>query len=66
MIYATATTPVNPAGEPPLTRAQIWKGLQLKARDALSARARFKPKLRTPKNPALMATRSASRWRRRS
>ncbi len=35
MIYSTATLPVNPAGVPPLTREQIWKGLELKARDAL-------------------------------
>jgi len=36
MIYSTVTVPVNPAGEPPLTREQIWKGLVLvlKARDA--------------------------------
>ncbi|HEX9461654.1 MAG TPA: SRPBCC family protein [Alphaproteobacteria bacterium] len=34
MIYSAATVPVNPAGEPPLTREQIWKGLELKARDA--------------------------------
>jgi hypothetical protein len=34
MIYSTATVPVNPKGETPLTRAQIWKGLVLKARDA--------------------------------
>jgi hypothetical protein len=34
MIYSTATVPVNPAGETPLTRAQVWKGLVLKARDA--------------------------------
>lgn len=34
MIYATATVPVNPAGEVPLTRAQVWAGLVLKARDA--------------------------------
>ena len=30
MIYSTATVPVNPA----LTRAQVWQGLVLKARDA--------------------------------
>ncbi|APO75679.1 cyclase/dehydrase START-like domain-containing protein [Rhizobium etli 8C-3] len=36
MIYSTATVPVNPAGEAPLTRAQAWKGLELKARDARS------------------------------
>lgn len=34
MIYSTATVPVNPAGELPLTRAQAWAGLVLKARDA--------------------------------
>jgi hypothetical protein len=34
MIYSTATVPVNPAGEAPLTRAQAWQGLVLKARDA--------------------------------
>jgi len=34
MIYSTATVPVNPEGETPLTRAQAWKGLVLKARDA--------------------------------
>ncbi len=34
MIYSTATVPVNPAGEIPLTRAQAWQGLVLKARDA--------------------------------
>lgn len=34
MIYSTATVPVNPDGEIPLTRAQIWAGLELKARDA--------------------------------
>jgi hypothetical protein len=34
MIYSTATVPVNPAGETPLTRAQAWQGLVLKARDA--------------------------------
>ena len=34
MIYSTATVPVNPAGEPPLTRDQVWKGLERKARDA--------------------------------
>lgn len=34
MIYSTATVPVNPAGEPPLTRDQVWQGLVLKARDA--------------------------------
>jgi len=34
MIYSTATVPVNPAGETKLTRAQVWAGLELKARDA--------------------------------
>ena len=34
MIYSTATVPVNPEGETPLTRAQAWAGLELKARDA--------------------------------
>ncbi|MDF0487901.1 SRPBCC family protein [Sphingomonas sp. H39-1-10] len=34
MIYSTATVPVNPHGEPRLTRDQIWKGLERKARDA--------------------------------
>lgn len=34
MIYSTATIPVNPAGQVPLTRAQAWAGLVLKARDA--------------------------------
>ncbi|QJE01052.1 DUF1857 family protein [Massilia forsythiae] len=34
MIYSTATVPVNPAGETPLTRAQAWAGLVRKARDA--------------------------------
>lgn len=34
MIYSTATVPVNPAGERPLTRRQVWDGLVLKARDA--------------------------------
>ena len=34
MIYSTATVPVNPADETPLTRAQAWAGLELKARDA--------------------------------
>lgn len=36
MIYSTATVPVNPAGETPLTRAQVWAGLVRKARDARS------------------------------
>ncbi|GMU02732.1 hypothetical protein KH5H1_68520 [Corallococcus caeni] len=34
MIHSTATVPVNPEGESRLTRAQAWKGLVLKARDA--------------------------------
>ncbi|PZM08665.1 AtaL-like protein [Rhizobium tubonense] len=34
MIYSTATVPVNPEGETELTREQVWKGLELKARDA--------------------------------
>lgn len=34
MIYSTATAPVNPEGEAPLTREQVWKGLERKARDA--------------------------------
>lgn len=34
MIYSTATVAVNPAGETPLTRAQVWQGLVLKAKDA--------------------------------
>lgn len=34
MIYSTATVPVNPPGETPLSGAQVWKGLVLKARDA--------------------------------
>jgi acetylaranotin biosynthesis cluster protein L len=34
MIYSTATVPVNPAGETPLTREEAWKGLVFKARDA--------------------------------
>jgi hypothetical protein len=34
MIYSTATVQVNPQGEAPLTRAQAWAGLVLKARDA--------------------------------
>jgi hypothetical protein len=34
MIYSTATVPVNPEGETGLTREQVWKGLELKARDA--------------------------------
>ncbi|MGY3037596.1 hypothetical protein ACVIIV_006766 [Bradyrhizobium sp. USDA 4354] len=34
MIYSTATVPVNPQGETPLSRTQVWRGLVLKARDA--------------------------------
>ena len=34
MIYSTATVPVNPHGETPLTREQVWKGLERKAREA--------------------------------
>ncbi|TGD98300.1 AtaL-like protein [Methylobacterium nonmethylotrophicum] len=34
MIFSSATVPVNPEGETPLTRAQVWAGLVLKARDA--------------------------------
>ncbi|MCA6123663.1 DUF1857 family protein [Bradyrhizobium sp. WSM 1704] len=34
MIYSTATVPVNPQGESKLTPDQVWKGLELKARDA--------------------------------
>jgi hypothetical protein len=34
MIYSTATVPVNLDGETRLTREQVWKGLELKARDA--------------------------------
>lgn len=34
MIYSTATVPVNPQGETRLSREQVWKGLELKARDA--------------------------------
>ena len=34
MIYSTATLAVNPEGEMPLTREQVWKGLERKARDA--------------------------------
>jgi hypothetical protein len=36
MIYATATVPVNPEGEAPLTRAEAWVGLVLKARELLA------------------------------
>ncbi|MGI4803004.1 MAG: AtaL-like protein [Janthinobacterium lividum] len=34
MIYSAATVPVNPEGQSTLSRAQAWKGLRLKARDA--------------------------------
>ena len=34
MIHSTATVLVNPQGQPALTRAQLWRGLVLKARDA--------------------------------
>lgn len=34
MIYSTATVPVNPQGEIKLSREQVWKGLELKVRDA--------------------------------
>lgn len=34
MIYSTATVTVNPQGELPLTREDLWQGLVLKARDA--------------------------------
>jgi hypothetical protein len=34
MIYSTATVPVNPDGKFKLSREQVWKGLELKARDA--------------------------------
>jgi len=34
MIHSIATVAVNPHGEPPLSREQVWKGLELKARDA--------------------------------
>ena len=34
MIYSTATVAVNPEGETPLTREQVWRGLERKARDA--------------------------------
>ena len=34
MIYSTATVPVNAEGEQKLTREQVWKGLERKARDA--------------------------------
>jgi hypothetical protein len=34
MIYSTATVPVSPEGETPLSLSQAWKGLVLKAHDA--------------------------------
>ncbi|MEX6506446.1 AtaL-like protein [Jiella sp. M17.18] len=34
MIYSTATVPVNPDGEAKPTREQVWKGIELTARDA--------------------------------
>lgn len=34
MIYSTATVPVNPDGETRLTRSEVWRGLERKARDA--------------------------------
>lgn len=34
MIYSNVIVPVNPEGAVPLTRAQLWAGLVLKARDA--------------------------------
>src|ERR1041384_6214472 len=34
MIYSAATVPVNPPGEAFISRAQLWKGLVGKARDA--------------------------------
>jgi hypothetical protein len=34
MIHSTATVPVNPTGETPLTPEQAWAGLVRKARDA--------------------------------
>ena len=34
MIYSTATVPVNPAGQATLSRDEIWRGLERKARDA--------------------------------
>lgn len=35
MIYVTHQLPVNPPGEPTLTRAAVWQGLVLKANNAL-------------------------------
>jgi hypothetical protein len=34
MIHSIATVAVNPEGETPLTRDQVWQGLERKARDA--------------------------------
>ncbi len=34
MIYSIVTGPVNPEGEPRMTRSEVWAGLELKARDA--------------------------------
>jgi len=34
MIYSTATIPVNPPDQSPLTHDQVWAGLVAKARDA--------------------------------
>jgi len=34
MIHSIATVRVNPEGETRLSRAQAWRGLELKARDA--------------------------------
>lgn len=34
MIFSTATVPVNPDSDSPLSRADMWKGLEAKARDA--------------------------------
>ncbi len=35
MIHVTNAVPVNEAGEPRLTRADVWAGLELKANNAL-------------------------------
>ncbi len=35
MIYATNAVPVNAAGEPELTRSDVWAGLEAKANNAL-------------------------------
>jgi hypothetical protein len=35
MIYVTNSIPVNEPGEPELTRADVWAGLELKANNAL-------------------------------